>query len=200
MKITRLLEQVLQERLPEYKPAVINEINNYAAFLTRAMQEGYSKASIAAHVMLEVEETMQKQVKWELIKCSKGCAFCCNVNVHISEGETECMINYCREKNIGINKEVLQAQLNLSNEERPLHKNSRCAFLGEDNECTIYEARPLNCRKHLSQTDPDLCDNAKHINGRVGVNFEIKTEILVSAYSSLGMKEGTMAEMLLNRL
>lgn len=200
MQITRLLEQVLHYKLQNDKAAIINIIQNYTASLNGALAEGYLPPDIAAHVMLEVEESMKHRVKWELIKCSKGCAFCCNVNVYISEGEAELIVNHCRQKNITIDKHVLLEQLYLSNDERPLHQYSKCAFLASDNSCSIYEARPLNCRKHLSQTDPDLCNCRKHLDAAVEINFEINTEILVSAYSNLGMKEGTMAAMLLDKL
>ncbi len=204
MQITRLLAKGLsdhdQQGLQQEKSAILNRIGRYTASLQQALQNGYSNADVAAHVMLEVEEVMQKSVQWNLIKCCKGCGFCCNVNVEMTEAEAEVIIKYCREKNIPINTEILLEQLNLTSNERPFHKHSRCVFLDDNDACKIYEARPVNCRKHLSQTDPDFCNNAKHAEGNVGINFEINTEILVSAFGNLGMKQGTMAEMILAKL
>ena len=41
------------------------------------------------------------------------------------------------------------------------YRDGRCVFLGEDDRCTIYEDRPINCRRfqcvryyHLNGTDP----------------------------------------------
>ncbi len=40
-------------------------------------------------------------------------------------------------------------------------EDGRCAFLGDDDKCRIYAARPLGCRTFF-------CDAAKHPDGRVG--------------------------------
>lgn len=39
--------------------------------------------------------------------------------------------------------------------------DGRCAFLGDDDRCRIYAARPLGCRTFF-------CDAARHPDGRVG--------------------------------
>jgi hypothetical protein len=39
--------------------------------------------------------------------------------------------------------------------------DGRCAFLGDDDRCRIYAARPLGCRTFF-------CDNARHPDGRTG--------------------------------
>lgn len=43
----------------------------------------------------------------------------------------------------------------------PAAKDGRCAFLGDDDKCQVYAARPLGCRTFF-------CDNAKHPDGRTG--------------------------------
>lgn len=41
------------------------------------------------------------------------------------------------------------------------YRDGRCVFLGEDDRCTIYEDRPVNCRRFQ-------CVDAFHPGGRVG--------------------------------
>lgn len=43
----------------------------------------------------------------------------------------------------------------------PASDDGRCAFLGDDDKCRIYAARPLGCRTFF-------CDAAKHPDGRTG--------------------------------
>ena len=43
----------------------------------------------------------------------------------------------------------------------PASDDGRCAFLGDDDRCRIYAARPLGCRTFF-------CDAAKHPDGRTG--------------------------------
>ena len=43
----------------------------------------------------------------------------------------------------------------------PAAADGRCAFLGDDDRCRIYAARPLGCRTFF-------CANAKHPDGRSG--------------------------------
>ncbi len=43
----------------------------------------------------------------------------------------------------------------------PDQPDGRCAFLGDDDRCRVYAARPLGCRTFF-------CDNARHPDGRTG--------------------------------
>lgn len=42
-------------------------------------------------------------------------------------------------------------------------KRRPCVFLGENNDCRIYDARPAACRTYLVKSDPSLCASGGRI-------------------------------------
>jgi Fe-S-cluster containining protein len=78
------------------------------------------------------------------MQCKAGCAQCCHVDLSIFEGEAVAIlqwaINLDKEK-----KQELLALLNSPEQTTVFKKNKACVFL-RNNQCTIYEARPIICR------------------------------------------------------
>lgn len=74
------------------------------------------------------------------VACSNGCSACCKMNVMISQFEANFI-----EKATGIKPKQVTSSL--------LHPQDKfigipCPFLKDDS-CSIYDARPFACRKHL---------------------------------------------------
>lgn len=87
------------------------------------------------------------------VACSKGCSSCCKMNVMVSEVEAHYI-----EMETGI-KPVRVVETRTY----PLNKfvGIPCPFLNNDS-CSIYDARPFVCRKHISfDTSPYWCDPTK---------------------------------------
>lgn len=79
--------------------------------------------------------------------CKKGCSWCCRVPVDVSAIE----VQYIHDKT-GINCNELEKGLDWSREP----DKTKCPFLKNDC-CSIYEARPFNCRVFASMDSPDYC-------------------------------------------
>lgn len=109
------------------------------------------------------------------LKCVKGCATCCSVNVKITSIEGELIYDFIKDNKKEewfahvLNKpqslvKVKQttngfAKVCLSGEGSGLVDipcKGQCPFL-EDNNCTIYEVRPFSCRCFVSTV---LCETA----------------------------------------
>jgi len=148
----------------------------------------------------QADTLLKENVDLQKVKCRVGCNHCCKINVDISNGEADLIVSYCRENGIKINRQYLEAQRNLTIKTRSKSKQCNCIFLSDKGTCKIYEVRPLNCRKYFVQSDPALCDPAKHRKGIVDVNFQADTEILASAYKSTGAPVGLMANMILHSM
>lgn len=136
-----------------------------------------------------------KNINKKDITCRKGCSFCCHIDVDINEDEAAYIVHYCKENNIQINKEYLSKQPAKAREKT---EYARCVFL-ENNECSIYEARPVMCRKHYVVSEPKLCD-ATQQRQKVARLFDLDMEVLASATCNGSTKRGSMAEMILSEL
>jgi Fe-S-cluster containining protein len=86
--------------------------------------------------------------------CRRGCAHCCHIPVVIHEHEAGLIGDEIgrmpeRPKKYWRRGDLQKFETSYSNP---------CAFLGDENECTIYEHRPIACRKHISMAADDaLC-------------------------------------------
>lgn len=86
--------------------------------------------------------------------CKKGCSWCCRVPVDVSAIE----VQYIHDKT-GIKYAALERGKNWFR--KP--DKTKCPFLKNDC-CSIYEARPFNCRLFATVDDPMYCvdGNTEH--------------------------------------
>jgi len=174
--------------------AVLHYINEF-----EQGRKHHNDASLAYTVMGMVDQAMKERVDWNMVRCKKGCAFCCHINIDMTLAEAEVIVQYCKDNDIAINEKLLEIQKSLTIQQRNAHKDNRCAFLSPDNTCSIYEVRPLACRKYIVASKPKHCDASKGTR-EVAVISELRTEILISAYSTLKMMFGNMSQMTLKAL
>ena len=134
------------------------------------------------------------------VTCSTGCSFCCNVEVHITEDEAELLASVLKDRKIEINQEKLNMQAGITDGtwlDRTCD-DLTCIFLDENDECKIYQYRPMNCRKLMVTSDPQLCD-IKYRNEMVHRFLEIHIKIITTAIMTC-TKYGTLPKMLKEKL
>lgn len=119
--------------------------------------------------------------KGEQVSCRKGCSFCCNINVDLTEGEFDVIVDTINEQKLQIDWPLVSHQLSMNIKERGLTKKSACVFL-KNNECSIYNTRPNICRMYHVISEPALCDTKSNPHGTTQVPFSIYSELLMSAY------------------
>jgi Fe-S-cluster containining protein len=142
----------------------------------------------------EIEEDQKRK-----ISCRKGCAFCCHLEVQVTDLEKDLIMDYAKEHGIKYNEKKLEEQLQYNEQTLPLSDVSRCVFLSNQNTCNIYEVRPLHCRKYLVLNDPKFCNAKKYPSHSTKVHFHSNTEILASAILTAARKMGSMAEIMLDK-
>lgn len=101
------------------------------------------------------------------ISCTKGCWYCCQPNVLISEVEAKKIVSYLND-----NQHITLMD----------HDDSRCLFLNGDDACSIYPVRPLICRKTLVASDPELCSPQNGNDNAVQLKTDVRVEALVTAF------------------
>jgi Fe-S-cluster containining protein len=136
------------------------------------------------------------------IVCKKGCAACCYQQVTITRDEAELLALVARDARIDIDRERLQRQA----EHRGIkpyatmgHDDKACVFLGAENECRVYEYRPVACRKYFVADTAEYCDLEKHPKHQVVAVTAIEAEVMLSAALAT-TDSGPMATMLLEVL
>lgn len=98
------------------------------------------------------------------VSCKKGCSWCCHQSVQVNGLEGKHLWSILPRN--GISQEQKRVAIELAIEKKLNQKEyakrlglskSRCAFLDERGECSIYEKRPLVCRYYTVYEHPDKC-------------------------------------------
>lgn len=186
--------------IPEYiKIAMYKAIERNGEEYIKAVysaHKGHLKAAKKAHKLIDKES--EEILKKNPVSCKKGCSYCCHVHIYISQDEAQLIINHCNHNSIDINIERLRKQQNIGIEDwikQPIEK-AQCVFL-KDNECQIYNIRPMTCRKFFVASDPKFCDITT-IN-RIAILNNIKVELFVASIFDV-REHGSMPDMLIKYL
>lgn len=138
--------------------------------------------AVATDALIQIDK--QAQSIEPHITCRDGCAHCCKQAVAVTSVEAARLLAHARATGVELDRAKIEEQATYSNDEewiaRPTEKRT-CVFLGADNRCRVYRARPAACRKYFSIENPDACDIDKYPGGEFMQWFSMKAEILTSA-------------------
>lgn len=182
-KVTSLLRDYLNLLMqdPSNKETIdqiISIINGYTVQLGNLRLQNRKGSTLEVYKAVDGFFSAAPDENKKEIKCKESCTACCFIEIDVSRDEAATILDFCREKGIHVDKEYLEKQASAGR--KTYSAVSRCVFLKE-NLCSIYEVRPVACRKHWVMTDPALCDFSGNVANQVGNYFDINTEILASA-------------------
>ncbi len=134
--------------------------------------------------------------------CQKGCSACCHIEVEITTYEAEILADLIKNGFI-----VDQAQW-LAQSKRivgdPIwkkashHPLNKCLFLNQSGECSIYNDRPVMCRRHSVTSPAQLC---KTLEAPISVRYFPRVDLLISAANEdEGLGIGPLAKMLMRKI
>jgi Fe-S-cluster containining protein len=116
------------------------------------------EVAVQTRSLEKIEQVFQK--KPEAISCTAGCAACCHARVDISKHEKRLLLTHLKQHKMQLNKERLAIQAQALREGRwdqlPF-ADRRCVFLNESSRCSIYESRPLLCRRYFVTSLKEHC-------------------------------------------
>lgn len=158
-------------------------------------QEGLDEPSIAVNMYRLIDKMIQtnkdKDNNYSKVTCKKGCSHCCKIAVCISHEEAVTLLIRAKEIDLKIDKKKLEIQSRFTSENWAglKHKYASCVFLKND-QCQVYEYRPIVCRNHFSADDPKLCNIVKH-KKRTDMTFwrPIEPEIISMVVTILGKSD-----------
>jgi Fe-S-cluster containining protein len=89
--------------------------------------------------------------------CTSGCAACCHLYVQVPPGTAIVMARHIAAHFTPDEQTALRTRLEVAaaaaRDAADIMKlRMRCALLGSDNRCTVYEVRPLTCRAFTSRS------------------------------------------------
>lgn len=135
--------------------------------------------------------------------CKAGCSFCCYQMIEVFDLEYEDIIKYVSEKMDDDTKRTVKGNLiewfKFFNKNTPenildfdiynhlirvsLTKKAKCPLLIKD-KCSIYEVRPLACRVHIVERDPQLCKSDPYRDS-AKISSIIRNDLLGYFYTRL---------------
>lgn len=125
--------------------------------------------------------------------CKKGCDHCCYQFVTTTNEEADFIYQMCKELNIKLSKKRLAYQARFkqpSDYFAKFGKRTKCVFLNDKRECSIYKYRPISCRKYFVITKPELCLPSKEgEHQEVATTLLLSPEILASAHMNVDLQE-----------
>ena len=117
--------------------------------------ENKSDSEIVQSLYKMADERIKEIILPNPVSCTKGCSFCCYGEVQISNIEASYFLN--KIDGTKGNEEILKKQNSVKDFKELKWVDTRCPMLGENEECTVYENRPLICRMTNSTDYPPLC-------------------------------------------
>jgi Fe-S-cluster containining protein len=164
----------------------LHKIAEKVSLFEQLRRQGVHDYHIIIAIYSIIDKLVADSAKGESISCRKGCAFCCKMNVDVTDMEGAVILAYCRDNKIPINKDYLAVQATIPKEMLGFTpKIAACVFLTEENTCSIYPVRPLACRKYRVTSAAELCNMEKYPQAMLSVLTDIEAEILVSALDNI---------------
>ncbi|QDK38722.1 YkgJ family cysteine cluster protein [Bdellovibrio sp. NC01] len=205
-KLTRSLKKFVldfQQQLPE---------DTFAAFLVNLDEElqKYSQQLLLAPAGPARARLLQSLVDQEInsekeiqVSCTKGCSACCHMEVEVTSYEADILHKLVTDGH-AIDRERLKQQSQRKLQD-PLwfqgpkkSPESRCVFLNDEGACSIYENRPVMCRRHSVTTPAKNCED---LNEKITVRYFPRVDLLISAANEdLNVQVGPLAKMLQMKL
>lgn len=92
--------------------------------------------------------------------CGKGCSHCCNIATVVYEVEAENIGRAIKKPPLKVNRNLISDGTEKLKEYQEATQGIPCPFL-KNNECSIYNNRPLACRYHHNLSfSSEMCDPA----------------------------------------
>ena len=129
------------------------------------------------------------------ISCARGCSHCCKQYVTVTAPEATILAYIAAVRGVNLDRDKLgrQAALKEGDYHAAPRDDASCVFLKDTGECSVYEYRPMSCRKYFSLADPVLCDLVRFPKTNIPTWFDLHAEIIASAAMHV-FGAGAMAE------
>lgn len=147
------------------------------------------------NTLARVRRGVEEALAGYALDCRAGCAFCCYTQVHVTAVEAiaiaACLRQYDPQGTASIRERlaVQAARTSVMTADEHSRANVRCAFLDDDDRCSIYPVRPINCATFFSGSR-QRCEEA--FNCAEDSSKTIPVEVFTQSWAE-GVTAGLMA-------
>lgn len=199
-KMTSNLSNIKKQLTPKQRSQISKYIESYIIGYRKALMTANSDSVVVAFHK-EIDGLIAKTLKSteRQISCTKGCSFCCNRQITISEDEGKLLLKYCKDQGIDIDWSKLAKQEGLRPEsfvDVLKFVEAQCVFVGDKGECKVYEHRPSICRNHMVTSPKKECDMVKGMDNKMDYLIADFAEVVASAMFHCS-PTGKMADVLI---
>lgn len=146
-------------------------VKHYAKRLSESNPEQFIETLHKA-----ADDDIKATVDPKKVSCSRGCSYCCYIAVNVSESEALLILEKYKASGILFDapdkaktEKRIEKQLDCKTWEdwdQLPYADRQCMFL-QNNQCAVYEHRPLACRKYFVRSPADDCNSEKHSEKKV---------------------------------
>lgn len=171
----------------------------------KKMNPGASRGRMFLRTVHEAIQHSKKNdaKEHEKVTCKSGCYGCCMQRVEISGDEADVLVEEIKKRDLKIDLEKVSRLGSYDirpNEWWKLPEaEKRCVFLGEDNNCMVYEWRPAVCRKYFVTSPAKECHDPI-VGNKVSVFMIHEAELISTSMFDLDRSCESMPVALKRRL
>jgi Fe-S-cluster containining protein len=184
-EILSILKNQLGENLPIFQKTFENAIHVFRSLV--GIKPSLKKAVIAQSLVDQSIDVAKFKVPEFKPTCRAGCSACCHKMIDITESEAMLISEAIKRKIVTIDFKKLKKQSNFIKNNtddddvwvNQAKADSKCVFVDDSNNCSIYKIRPNACRSYFVASDPSLCD----VNSEISTNVIIIPTIILTAGS-----------------
>lgn len=133
--------QLASDKLDQFFASVPAEIREQVVSLPQRVRQMNARSQVKLKEVLRTADLIFGYAG-QFAACARGCGHCCHVHVPITGFEAQFIADSTGVQPVALRKSIPHDRMEFSGK-------TPCPFLKND-ECSIYECRPLTCRMHLN--------------------------------------------------
>jgi len=199
IKISESLSGMLS-KMDSKQQVIVAEMISFYTEQYEGLRKNNNSESVSSAIHDAVEQAIRELIKAEENEkpsCGKGCSFCCYLKTDVTDDEAVLLTEYSKEIGFEIDYNYLEQQIVKTDEDflKIPYAKRKCVFLDKEGACSVYEHRPIACRKLIVVSDSKGCDTENNWGGQVKRLVSVEAES-ISAAALNARGSGGLAEMM----
>ena len=193
---------IVQQNNPSFTQYVKDMFLHYMNEFAKNIYAGEDAFSVTHAFQKGIDEIIEENPEIKNTTCAKqgtGCSFCCYINVDITKEEATLLVHEAKEKGVSIDSERLKVQSDIEDYHDLQYKDKKCVFLDYIGKCSVYDKRPMMCRKHYVINPVEQCNVEDEVHETLSLVMN-KAEVMTSAAFNSTKEVGRMSTMLIKSL